>query len=349
MMKVDHEPYGTMPDGRPVTRYRLSGGAVTIELLSYGAILTSVRTPDREGKSGEITLGLDTLEQYLAGHPFFGATVGRFANRIARGTFELDGKRYTLYRNNGENHLHGGKVGFDKRVWSGSPFSDEHSAGVRFSYTSPDGEEGYPGLVEATVTYTLRDDSLEIRYEATSDAATPINLTNHTYWNLKGSGTVEDHLLTLSADSYLPVDEGLIPTGEIRSVDSTPFDFRNEKRVGAEIEAAGGYDHCFVIASEEPAPTAANGRPLRPAARLYEPTTGRGLRLSATQPGVQFYTGNMLTGIVGRGGLSYGPRTGVCLETEAFPDAVNQPSFPSAILRPGESYDEVAKVEFYCN
>jgi aldose 1-epimerase len=352
-VKSEERPYGTLPDGRPVTSFSFeTTGGLSIELISYGAILVSVRQPDRSGKSDEITLGFDSLEGYLSRHPYFGATVGRFANRIAGGSFEVEGKRYELARNNGPNHLHGGKVGFDKRLWEAFPFSRGTVAGVRFSYLSPDGEESYPGSLKVSVTYTLSDnDSLEIRYEATSDKATPINLTNHTYWNLKGAGdgTIGDHLATIYADEYLPVSDALIPTGEIRPTDGTPFDFRSEKRIDADLESVGGFDHCFVVSTKTTPATSSNGKPLRPMAQVYQPERGRGFRLSGTQPGVQFYTGNSLGGVTGRGGRSFGQYSAFCLETEGFPDAVNQPTFPSAILKPGDKYDEIAKLDFYRN
>lgn len=353
-MNIDERPFGRLDDGRPITAFAVRNAqGTTIEVIPFGAILASVKTADREGRFEEVTLGFDSLNGYLGKHPFFGATVGRFANRIAGGVFELGGTRCELVRNNGPNHLHGGLVGFDKRLWEAYPFSRGSIAGVRFTYVSPDGEEGYPGTLTVAVTYTLaEDDSLELRWEATTDRATPVNLTNHTYWNLKGAGngTIGDHLLTLHADAYLPVDENLIPTGEVRPVGSTPFDFRDEKAIETDIEKAGGYDHCFVVSTTGPEPqSAANGKPLRRVAQVFQPASGRGLRLSATQPGVQFYTGNMLPGITGRGGAVYAERTGFCLETEAFPDAVNHPEFPSAILEPGDKYDEIAKLDFYRN
>lgn len=353
-MKIEESPYGHLPDGRGVTHYVIENSRRTVvEVIDYGAILVSLRTADRDGTVEEITLGFDSIEGYAGTHPFFGATVGRFANRIAGGRFELEGKSYQLACNNGPNHLHGGKVGFDKRMWQAFPFSRGSAAGVRFSYVSPDGEENYPGTLKVSVTYTLsEDDSLELRYEATADRATPINITNHTYFNLKGAGkgTIEDHLLTLHADSYLPVDANLIPTGELLPVEGTPFDFRQEKPIGRDLAAVGGYDHCFVVSTRDRShQKAANGRPLRPVAQVYQEDTGRGLRLSATQPGVQLYTSNMLAPTRGRGGTTYGKHSAFCLETEAFPDSVNKPDFPSAILKPGEKYDEIAKLDFYRN
>lgn len=353
-MKTEEHLYGKLADGRPVTRYVVENRHGTvIEIVDYGAILVSLRTPDRSGKVEEITLGFDSLEGYLGRHPYFGATVGRFANRIAGGRFELEGKSYQLVRNNGPNHLHGGTVGFDKRMWEALPFARGSRAGVRFTYVSPDGEESYPGTVTVNVTYSLtEDDSLELRYEATTDRATPINITNHTYFNLKGDGkgTIEDHLLTLFADSFLPVDDNLIPTGELRPVGGTPFDFRTEKTIGRDLAAAGGYDHCFVVSTRDDGKAERpNGKPLRPVAQVYQPDTGRGLRLSATQPGVQLYTSNMLSPTRGRSGAAYGKHSAFCLETEAFPDAVNHPDFPSSVLKPGEKYDEITKLDFYRN
>jgi len=332
-----------MPDGRPVERF-VFGNAHGLEVsaITYGGIITSLRVPDRDGRMGDVVLGFDSLEPYLAGTPYFGAIIGRYGNRIAGGRFELDGTTYQLATNNGANHLHGGNVGFDKVLWAGEPFQSDSAVGVVFTYTSVDGEEGYPGTLDVRVTYTLTDDDhLVFDYRATTDAPTPVNLTQHSYFNLagEGSGTVLDHELFVAASAYTPVDEGLIPTGEIAPVEGTPFDFRERTAIGARIDvddpqiARGpGYDHNFVL------DTAGDGF-LSLAARVVEPTSGRTMEILTDQPGLQFYAGNFLDGtLVGKSGRPYVHRGGFCLETQHFPDSPNQPAFPPTILRPGEEY-----------
>jgi len=344
-MELKRELYGAAPGGEKVDSFTLkNSGGMIASVITYGCILSSLRMPDKWGKIGEITLGFNNLQGYLAGHPYFGALVGRFANRIAGGRFELEGKTYTLACNeNGTNHLHGGKVGFDKRVWSAEELQENDRIGVRFSYTSPDGEEGYPGNLAVSVTYTLNEQNeLTFDYQAETDRATPINLTNHAYWNLTGagSGTIYDHVLSLNCSRYLPANEELIPTGEVLSVKDTPLDFRNAKPIGQDIgQLPIGYDHCFVADKDDAS--------LAAIARLYDPLSGRGMEISTTKPAVQLYTGNFLTGIRGAGGAIFSKHTALCLETEVFPDAVNQPGFPSAILRPGETYHHTTVQRFF--
>ncbi|HQH61867.1 MAG TPA: aldose epimerase family protein [Candidatus Saccharicenans sp.] len=303
-------------------------------LMSYGATLVSLYVPDRQGKIGDVVLGFDSLSGYLGPNPYIGATIGRYANRIAGGRFVLDGREYQLAKNDGPNHLHGGIRGFDKVVWQAEPFTQPSGVGVRFSYLSPDGEEGYPGNLSCQVTYLLANDcQLEISYQATTDRPTHLNLTNHSYFNLS-AGTKDnilDHELQILASAFTPVDETLIPTGEIKPVAGTPFDFRQPVRIGKRIDQVpGGYDHNFVLD---------NKGELAVVARVFEPDSGRKLELLTTEPGLQFYSGNFLDGTIrGKAGKTYGPRSAFCLESQHFPDSPNQPHFPSTILRPGEVF-----------
>ncbi|MBN2554028.1 MAG: galactose mutarotase [Spirochaetales bacterium] len=335
-MELRREAYGSTPEGAQIDCFTLKNpGGVEARVITYGCILNSLRMPDRNGRIGEITLGFDNLQGYLSGHPYFGALVGRFANRIAGGSFELDGQRYTLACNEkGRNHLHGGVAGFDKKVWRAEELREQDSVGVRFSYTSPDGEEGYPGRLELIATYTLdRNDELAFDYRAETDRATPVNLTNHAYWNLggAGSGPVYDHVLSLDCSRYLEVDDELIPTGELLPVEGSALDFRSEKAIGEDIgQLALGYDHCFVV------DRTSDG--LIPIGRLFHPASGRGLEIHTTKPAVQLYTGNFLDGIRGANGAIFDRHGALCLETEHYPDAVNHPGFPAAVLRPGETY-----------
>ena len=325
--------------GQPVELFTLrNANGIELKATNYGGIITSIVTPDRDGKPGDIVLGFDTLDGYLKDSPYFGALVGRYGNRIAKGRFTLDGKTYTLAVNNGPNHLHGGIKGFDKVIWKAEPLSGK--TGIVFSRRSPDGEEGYPGNLDVRVTYELTDrNELVITYHATTDKATPVNLTNHSYFNLAGGGDVLGHQLMIAADRYTPVDSTLIPTGTLAPVEGTPFDFRQPTAIGARIEQpneqlknGGGYDHNWVLNRS------GSGRQL--AARVVEPKSGRTLEVSTTEPGVQFYSGNFLDGtITGKGGQAYQRRSGMCLETQHYPDSPNQPAFPSTILRPGASYD----------
>ncbi len=336
-------------EGRPVNLYKLTNAhGVEVDAMNYGGIIMSIRVPDKHGKFADVVLGHPTMEGYIPNPPYFGAIVGRYANRIANGTFTLDGKTYNLPKNDGPNTLHGGVTRtFDKVVWDAEPLKG--STGVAFSYLSKDGEEGFPGNLKTTVTYTLNNDNeLILDYEATTDKATPINVSQHSYFNLKGEGNgdILDHEIMINADKFTPVDKNLIPTGELRAVKGTPFDFTSPTKIGARIEEnyeqlvlGHGYDHNFVINRSGP------GMVL--AARVTEPTTGRVLEVSTTQPGVQFYTGNFLDGTVtGKHGHVYKRRFGFCLETQHFPDSPNHPDFPSTILKPGETFHEKTVFKF---
>lgn len=343
---IQRSPFGRLPTGESVELFTLRNAhGIEVQLTNYGGIITSIRTPDRTGKFADIVLGYDDLAGYVRSSPYFGAIVGRYANRIARGRFTLDGTSYKLAINNGPNSLHGGLRGFDKVVWHGEPFQNREGQAVALEYTSPDGEEGYPGTLHARVTYTLTPyDRLIVDYDAVTDKATPINLSQHTYWNLAGDASrdILGHVLTINADAITPVDSTLIPTGEITPVERTPFDFRNPTPIGARIDQrdntqirfGNGYDHNFVLNRGS---SATNSLVL--AARVVEPSTGRTLEIFTTEPGVQFYSGNFLDGsITGKGGSVYRFRSGFCLETQHFPDSPNHPNFPTTILRPGEHY-----------
>ena len=335
--------YGTTPEGENVRIHTLTNTAgIEVRVITYGGIIVSLRTPDRDGNFDDIVLGFDSLEGYLSKHPFFGTLVGRYANRISKGRFTLDGVQYKLARNNGENHLHGGIKGFDKVVWRDRPLEVDDGVGIVLEYTSVDGEEGYPGTLDVQVIYTLNEDNeLICDYRATTDRATPINLTQHSYFNLAGQGTgnVLRHLLELNAAAFTPIDAELIPTGEIRPVEGTPFDFRTETPIGTrinspeeQVQLGGGYDHNFVLNQTGEGPSLA--------ARVREPMSGRVMEVHTTEPGVQLYTGNFLDGtLTGKGGRVYQHRFGFCLETQHFPDSPNRPEFPSTILKPGETYE----------
>lgn len=333
--EVTSRPFGTMPDGTKVTLYELTAAnGVKVTIMDYGATIVNWVTPDRDGKLADVVLGFDSVEGYLQkGNPYIGAAIGRYGNRIAGGKFELDGKTYTLATNDGANHLHGGVQGFDKVMWEAKAMKKDNA--VRFRYKSKDGEEGYPGNLDVTVTYTLLPDTtLVIDYEAKTDKTTVVNLTNHAYFNLAAKGTVKDHVLTLHAPLTTPVGAGLIPTGEITSVKGTPFDFTTAKRIGDDLEKTGldpkGFDHNWVLGSTNPGG-------LRLAAELYEPTTGRYMTVETTEPGIQFYSGNFLDGTLkGKGGQAYQQYAGLCLETQHFPDSPNQLHFPTTTLEPGE-------------
>jgi aldose 1-epimerase len=333
--------FGTTASGTPIDMFTLTNPhGLEVHAITYGGIITSIRTPDRSGHFDDIVLGFDRLDDYVSRSPYFGAIIGRYGNRIARGRFTLDGHEYTLATNDGPNHLHGGLKGFDKVVWHAEPFHRGADSGVVFTHVSPQGDEGYPGRLSVRVTYTLTPaDELVIEYEATTDAPTPVNLTNHSYFNLTGARRdVLGHVLTIDADRYTPIDTTLIPTGELAAVDGTPFDFRKPTPIGARIGAGNqqlingkGYDHNWVLNGSGPG--------LHHAARVVEPTTGRTLDVATTEPGVQFYSGNFLDGtLTGTGGHVYGHRFGFCLETQHFPDSPNHPNFPSTILRPGHTY-----------
>jgi len=340
---VTRAPFGTLPDGTPIEIFTLTNAnGLVVRAITYGGIIVSLHAPDRDGRFDDIVLGYDTVDGYVKDNsPYFGAIIGRFGNRIAKGTFTLDGQTYTLATNNGPNHLHGGLKGFDKVVWAGESASTDRGPAVTFSRISPDGEEGYPGALTARVTYTLTDrNELIVDYHATTDKPTIVNLTQHSYFNLAGQGArdILGHELQINADRYTPVDTTLIPTGELAPVEDTPFDFRQPTAIGARIDAdhpqikAGlGYDHNFVLTR--------SGDGLEVAARVVEPTTGRTLEVATTEPGLQFYSGNFLDGsITGKAGRVYRHRYGFCLETQHFPDSPNQPAFPPVVLRPGEEY-----------
>lgn len=336
-MSVHKELLGKTSDGVDVDLYTLTNSkGLRVKIMTYGATIISVETPDRNGKAENVTLSLDKLDEYLKGHPFFGSTVGRFANRIAKGKFTLDGKQYTLAGNDHGNHLHGGTKGFDKYVWDAKPVETADAVGVVFTHESPDGDEGYPGKLNAKVTYSLTNDNeLKMEYEATTDKPTIVNLTNHTYWNLTAAAdNVLGHELTLNADFYLPVDKGLIPTGELKNLKGTPMDFTKAAAIGSRIaKVEGGYDHCYVL-NKKPG----EAKSLSLAATLYEPKSGRVMQIYTTEPAIQFYTGNFLDGTQQRGGKKFTQHYGFCLETQHFPNSPNKPSFPSVLLKPGETY-----------
>ncbi|PYP60635.1 MAG: galactose-1-epimerase [Gemmatimonadetes bacterium] len=344
------KPFGATARGEAVSVYTLKNAhGIELRVLDYGGIIVSLRVPDRNGRLDDVVLGFDSLGDYERGSPYFGALIGRYGNRIARGRFTLDGRTYTLATNNGPNHLHGGARGFDKVVWAAAPFERGDSVGLVLNYTSPDGEEGYPGTLRATVTYTLTNaNQLIFDYHATTDRATPVNLTQHSYFNLAGDGKgdILGHVVTLNADRFTPVDSTLIPTGEIRSVAGTPFDFRTPTAIGARIDRddeqlrnGRGYDHNFVLDKGGIGGKGGIGEDITLAARVYEPTSGRVMEISTTEPGLQFYSGNFLDGTLrGKQGVVYRHRYGFAMETQHFPDSPNKPAFPSTILRPGEDY-----------
>ncbi|PYV05064.1 MAG: galactose-1-epimerase [Acidobacteria bacterium] len=336
--RIQRQPFGKTPDQKVIDLYTLTNAhGVEARITNYGGILVSLKAPDRNGKLADVVLGFDGPEGYLKNNtPYFGAVIGRYGNRIAKGRFSLNGREYRLALNNGENHLHGGIKGFDKVVWGAREV--KRGPALALNYVSKDGEEGYPGNLSVSVVYTLTDNNeLKIEYSATADKATILNLTNHTYFNLAGEGSILNHEVMINADRFTPVDQGLIPTGELRSVKGTPMDFTQPAAIGARIEQQDeqlllgkGYDHNFVLNG--------GGAPAL-AARVYEPVSGRVLEVYTTEPGVQFYTGNFLDGsIKGKGGQVYQRRYGFCLETQHFPDSPNKPDFPSTVLKPGEKY-----------
>lgn len=357
----EQEPFGKLPpsadkkakkdDPRLVTKYTLiNRNNVVVRCIDYGAIITEIRVPDKDGKVADVALGFDKLEDYLKGHPYFGTNAGRVGNRIAKGKFTLEGKEYTLATNDGPNHLHGGKEGFDKKLWKSEPFMGATGPGVKFTYASPDGEEGYPGRLSATVSYTLTDNNeLVIDMRATTDKPTVCNLAHHSYFNLAGhnAGDIKGHEAEFAAKNYTPTDATLIPTGKIEPVAGTPFDFTKRKAIGTDLEKAGGkpvgYDLNYVLDK---------GQTERPefAARVTEPKSGRTLEVYTTEPGLQFYTGNFLDGTnVGKGGAAYKQYNGFCLEAQKFPDSVNRPEWKEksdAVLRPGETYKQTTVYKF---
>jgi len=333
--KVEKSFFGMTPQGDSAMLYTLKNEKnITITITNYGGIITGIFTPDKNGKTTNIALGFDNLEQYLEGHPYFGALVGRYGNRIAKAQFSLDGESYALAANNGNNTLHGGLEGFDKKLWSPQIIGCDERAALKLSYVSPDGEEGYPGNLSVSVTYELLMDQLFISYEAETDKATVLNLTNHSYFNLAGEGTILDHILYINASKYTPVNDELIPTGELANVEGTPFDFRKPNVIGERFENLSGepvgYDHNYVIDGNE--------GEMRLAAKALDPKSGRFIEVSTTEPGVQFYTGNFLDGTLKSGNRTYGQHSGFCLETQHFPDSPNQENFPTTVLRPGEKF-----------
>jgi Galactose mutarotase and related enzymes len=346
-MTVSVAPYGKTKSGKPINLYALrNANGMEVDIINYGAIVTSIRVPDRNGKVEDVTLGYDTLAGWEKGTSYFGSVVGRYGNRIAKGKFTLDGKTYSLPINNGPNSLHGGKLGFNQRVWSAKPIERPGAVGVELTYVSPDGEQGYPGTLTTVVTYTLNNkNELGIEYKLTTDAPTVANVTNHTYFNLRGegNGNILGHEMQILADAYTPTDDTLIPTGEIASVTGTPMDFRKPTPIGARINekfaaliAGGGYDHNYVL----------NGSGFRKVVKVSEPESGRVMEVYTDQPGVQFYSGNFLDNEPGRGGKVYPYRSGFCLETQHFPDSPNQPNFPSTVLRPGETFTSKTVYKF---
>jgi len=342
-VNISTRHFGTT-DGQDVSLYTLTNErGFEVSITNYGGAVVSLKAPDRRGEFADVALGYETLEEYVRNPRYFGGLIGRHANRIGLGKFSLNGKEYQLTQNNGVNHLHGGARGFDKRVWEALDQKDPGAVSLRLQYRSVEGEEGYPGNVKANVTYTLfAENELEINYEATTGRDTIVNLTNHSYFNLAGSGDILGHELTLHADAFTPVSKELIPTGEIAPVDNTPMDFRRGKAIGKDLNAAGGYDHNFVVKNYDGS--------LRSAARLYEPNSGRVLEILTTQPGIQFYSGNFLDGsLIGKGGAVYHKYAGLCLEPQHFPDAPNHANFPSTVLKPGEVYKHVSVYRFLCD
>jgi len=328
------QPFGTIADQEIILYTLENKNGMIVRLTNFGGIVTSIHLPDRDGKPRDVVLGFDSLHSYIDEHPYFGCIVGRYANRIAHGQFTLDGVSYQLAKNNGENHLHGGPEGFDKKVWQAESFQHGDDAGVILEYLSPDGEEGYPGNLKVRVVYSLTgENELKIDYTAECDAPTPVNLTHHSYFNLngQGEGDILGHELMINADRYTPVDEGLIPTGVLQDLTGTPMDFRSPKTIGQDFDQVpGGYDHNFVLNKK-------GGLSL--AARLKSTVTGIVMDVLTTQPGLQFYSGNFLDGsLAGKEGKVYQKNYGLCLETQHFPDSPNQPSFPDVILRPGEKF-----------
>lgn len=349
---IQKETFGVLPDGKEVMKYTLANTeGMQVEIINYGGIITSLKVPDKNGEIRDVVLGFDDLKSYVEDNPYFGCIVGRYGNRIEKGQFQLNGKTYNLARNNIGNHLHGGLKGFDKVFWEIEEYEGNDSTGLVLRYTSPDGEEGYPGTLDIVVRYILtRDNALVIEYVANTHEPTIVNLTNHTYFNLSGETSILDHELMIRADEFLPVDSTLIPTGEMRSVGGTPFDFREGKVVGDDIAEdnvqltlGGGFDHCWVLAHSD-------RDEMELAARLSDPVSGIEMDVYTTEPGIQFYSGNFLDGTLnGKKGVIYHQRSGLCLETQHFPNSPNQPEFPSVTLKPGEEYHSKTKFRFKNN
>ena len=345
---ITQAAFGHLPDGRPATLYTLTNPhGLVIKITDFGGIITEIHTPDRDGKLADIALGYDTVAPYASESPYFGALIGRYGNRLRDGRFEIDGRAYQLPCNDGPNHLHGGETGYHRVLWRALPFHEGDSVGLTLMYRSVDGEQGYPGNLDVTVVYELTaDNELVVAFDAVTDQATPVNLTQHAYFNLAGGGDILGHEMTIPASRYTPVDATLIPTGELASVAGTPFDFRTPRLIGARIgdddqqlQRGSGYDHNFVL--DKAAPQA-----MSLAARAHEPVSGRVLELFTEEPGVQFYSGNFLDGSLHGKGRSYGLRSGFCIEPQHFPDSPNQSNFPNTILRPGEAYATVSRFKF---
>jgi aldose 1-epimerase len=345
-VQVRSEPVGKMPDGTTIEQYTLSNSQrVQVRVMTYGATLTGVMLPDRNGQVRNVTLYLDTCADYLRGHPLFGSVVGRYANRIAGAAFEIDGRRFELTKNLGQHHIHGGNQGFDKINWRAKPIRMDDRAGVEMTHTSPDGHEGYPGTLEVRLQYVLTNDNqLVMEYWARTDKPTHLNLTNHAYWNLAGAGAgnVLEHVVLINADKAVVADAQRFPTGEIRFVAGTALDFRTPHRVGARIDQLedSNYDDCYVLNKTQ-------DHELTLAARVVDPGSGRGMEVYTTQPGVQLYTAKGLSNQLRAGGVAYGPYHGLCLETQHFPDAPNRPPFPTTLLRPGETFHQVTIHKFF--
>lgn len=346
------EPFGMTKDGQAVEVYTLANkSGFSAKVMTRGATLVSLMVPDKDGKLADVLLGFDDVSGYESeDNQYFGCTTGRVCNRIAKGKFSLDGKDYTLAINNEPNHLHGGLAkALDKAIWKAAPYSNDKGQGVKFSYTSPDGDEGYPGTLEVAVSFFVpaEQNTISISYTAKTDKATPVNLTNHAYFNLAGEGsaTVLDHMLRVNADKYTPTDDTLIPTGEIANVEGTDLDFRKRTKIGARIESIGktaaiGYDHNYVLNAPEP------GAKMTLAAVLVDPVSKRRMRVMTTEPGVQFYSGNFLKGQKGKGGKTYAHRSALCLETQHYPDSVNHENFPTTILKPGQTFESKTSYTF---
>ena len=347
---ITHEPFGTTQDGKPVEIYTLrNDNGMVVRIMTYGGIIQSIKVPDKNGQLGNVALGYDTLDGYLTNSPYFGALIGRYGNRIAKGHFTLDGQEYSIFTNNPPNTLHGGRIGFDKKVWTVKKADiGKHGPELVLTYTSPDGEENYPGTLDVTATYTLQtnENTLRLRFRATTDKDTIVNLTGHCYFNLAGGGTVLDHVVYIDADKYTPVDSTLIPTGRIAPVDETPFDFRKPTAIGARIDDnneqlkfGGGYDHNFVV-----------NHPMDKLgldARVTDPKSGRVFEIWSTSPGMQFYSGNFLDGtIIGEDGVVYVHRGAFAMEPQHYPDSPNHPNFPSTVLHPGEVYHNTIVYKF---
>jgi len=335
-MKVVQKIFGQIPGKGDASLYTITNSnGITLKITDYGAAIQSILVPDKNGIPGDVVLGFDSLEGYLKNHPYIGTIVGRYANRISNARFVLDGIQYKLAQNHGRNHLHGGIVGYDKVLWQASEFADKKGAGITMEYVSHDMEEGYPGFLRLSVTYTLDENNqVCLDYQATTDKATHLNLTNHSYFNLNGaSKEVYDHELWIPASRYVVTDQDLIPTGEIGSVEGGPLDFRSPKLIGKDInEVEGGFDLCYVVEGE--------GREPSLAARVVHPESGRCMETFTTEPGIQFYSSNFLADIKGKGGIPYRKHLALCLEAQHFPDTPNQPDFPSTLLRPGETYNQ---------